>query len=85
VEHVVIYIYTHVNAVVNSVVLQLYLRHYFYNIIIKVSPPPMKNSGRAPAVSGVFVYSGEFSCSMKSGSCLITKWEMVFLRKLLVG
>jgi len=50
----------HTNAVVNSVMLQLYLQHDFYKIIFKIqnksyssfkvsNPPPKKNSWCAPA------------------------------------
>jgi hypothetical protein len=56
VEHV---IFMYINAVANSVMLQLYLRHDFYNVLFKIkhklfiasgSGPPTKNSGCASAV-----------------------------------
>jgi len=50
----VVYIWRYINAAANSVVLQLYLRHDFYDVVFKIkrklyiasgsAPPPKKKS-----------------------------------------
>jgi hypothetical protein len=75
------YNFMYINTVANSVMLQLYLGHAFYNTIFKIKyklyiaagsappPPPMKSSGCAPVpIPSLSLEDGKRESPKRSGS-----------------